>query len=76
MIRCHAISQQERLEIEHKAGPLEIGRGPKRQVPRLIVPDPYVSKDHVRIEEMAASRIRIENLSQRNPIWLSARYSP
>ena len=47
--------------------------GPKRgTLSRCIVHDPYVSKDHVRVEELADGRIRVENLSQKQPIWLSA----
>jgi len=73
MLQIHVSNARERQQFEHAMGPLEFGRGPKRDAtPRCVIQDDlYVSKDHVRIEEMAASRIRIENLSQRNPIWLA-----
>jgi signal transduction histidine kinase len=73
MLRCFVNNTRERQTIEHADGPLEFGRGPKRpNVTRCVVLDPYVSKDHVRVEEFEESRIRVENLSTKQPIWLSA----
>ena len=73
MLRCLVTNERERQQLEHSEGLLEFGRGPKRgNVNRCIVHDPYVSKDHVRVEELADGRIRVENLSQKQPIWLSA----
>jgi signal transduction histidine kinase len=73
MLRCYVSNERERQQLEHHAGPLEFGRGPRRDdVPRVVVRDPYVSKDHVRIEELPGERLRVENLSQKQPIWLSA----
>ena len=62
-----------RQQFEHAAGPIEFGRGPKREpTPRCVIQDDlYVSKDHVRIEESANGKVQIENLSARNPIWLA-----
>ena len=59
-------------QFEHDFGPLEIGRGtPREQMPRLSIPeDQYVSKDHILIEEIQPGRIRMENLSSKNPVWL------
>ena len=58
-------------QFEHADGPIEIGRGPQRDtMPRYTVRDDlYVSKDHVKVEELAAGQIRFENLSKRNPVW-------
>jgi len=72
MFRCQAVNQLERQDLEHKSGPLEIGRGPKREAARLIVQDPYVSKDHVRLSELPNGKVRVENLSSKQPIWTSA----
>ena len=48
---------RDRQELEHGAGPIEFGRGPRRNnVPRCTIQDAYVSKDHVRIEEIASGR--------------------
>src|SRR5439155_7771933 len=72
MLRCYISNERERQQIEHAQGPLELGRGPKRgDVARCTHQEPYVSKDHVRIEEVSATKVRVENLSQKQPIWLS-----
>src|SRR6266404_2531099 len=62
-----------RQQFEHGTGPIEFGRGPKREpTPRCVIQDDlYVSKDHVRIEESTGGKVQIENLSSRNPIWLA-----
>ena len=62
-----------RQQFEHGTGPIEFGRGPKREpMPRCVIQDDlYVSKDHVRIEESAGGKVQIENLSARNPVWLA-----
>jgi signal transduction histidine kinase len=73
MLRCLVSNERERQQLEHAQGPLEFGRGPKRDaISRCIIHDPYVSKDHVRVEELDDGRVRVENLSQKQPIWLSA----
>src|SRR6185437_10849644 len=41
------------------------------EVPRCVLQDLYVSKDHIRVCELADGRVRIENLSQRNSIRLN-----
>jgi adenylate cyclase len=71
MLRIRVSHKQEHQEIEHPSGPLEFGRGPARDnVPRCVLQDPYVSKDHIRIVELDDGRVRIDNLSQRNSIRL------
>src|ERR1700677_3870353 len=73
MLRCYVNNNRERQTIEHEAGPLEFGRGPKRlDLTRCVVLDPYVSKDHVRVEQIGKDKIRIDNLSTKQPVWLSA----
>jgi len=63
-----------RRQFEHEAGPLEFGRGPQRQAKRCLIDgDPTVSRDQLRIEQVPGGRIRMENLSQRNPIVLPGR---
>jgi adenylate cyclase len=71
MLRIRVSHKLENREIEHLSGPLEFGRGPAREdVPRCILKDLYVSKDHIRVLEQDNGRVRIENLSQRNSIRL------
>jgi signal transduction histidine kinase len=69
MLRLEVANARERQLLEHDAGPLELGRGPRREpVPRCTIADPYVSKDHVRLLPLLAGRVRIENLSTKLPI--------
>jgi signal transduction histidine kinase len=72
MLRFTIANKRERQQLEHPSGPIEFGRGPKRNdVPRCVVQDPYVSKDHVRVEELPNGQIRVDNLSQKQPIVLA-----
>ena len=52
------------------SGPIELGRGPERTVPRLIVEDSYTSRDQLRLEELPGSRVRLSN--QGGPIVLAS----
>jgi signal transduction histidine kinase len=73
MLEVFVSNDRERQQLRHPSGPIEFGRGPKRDdTPRCVIQDPYVSKDHVRLEELLHRRVRVENLSQKHPIWLSA----
>src|SRR5262245_65684155 len=73
MLRFLVSNKRERQHFEHLAGPIEFGRGPERDgIIRCIVQDGYISRDHVRVEEQADGRIRIENLSARNSIRILA----
>src|SRR5205085_10632810 len=72
MLRFHVKNELQHLQLEHEAGPLEFGRGPKsKEVPRCTIQDLAVSRDQMRVEELAGGRVRVENLSQRNPIDLA-----
>jgi adenylate cyclase len=73
MLQFQITNKNGRQQFEHGSGPIEFGRGPRREaVPRCVIQDdPYVSKDHVRVEELPGNQVRITNLSQRNPIWLA-----
>lgn len=71
MIHVSIQNDQQTEEFLHAAGPMEFGRmsatGPVR---RCVIEDRYVSKDHLRIEELPDGRVRIENLSRTNPVHL------
>jgi adenylate cyclase len=73
MLQVQVTNKRERQQFEHAAGPIEFGRGPRREpITRCVIQDDlYVSKDHVRAEEMAGGLVRLVNLSQRNPIWFA-----
>jgi adenylate cyclase len=64
MIHVYLKTPDNESEFDHAAGPLEFGRGPQRDAPRQIVNDPYVSGDHLRIEELNDGQLRITNLSE------------
>jgi signal transduction histidine kinase len=71
MLRFHVSNEKDTQQLEHAAGIIEFGRGPKRDdITRCVIADPYVSKDHVRMEELAGGMVRVENLSQKQPIGL------
>jgi signal transduction histidine kinase/CheY-like chemotaxis protein len=78
MLRFRISNERGQMTLEHSAGPIEVGRGPQRSrgdgvvVPRCTVRDVYVSKDHARIEELPSGLVRVENLSQGQPILLPA----
>ena len=62
--------KQNRL-IEHRSGPFELGRGPGGELPRFVIDDGFVSRDHLRVEELPGERLALHNLSTRNPVLLS-----
>jgi signal transduction histidine kinase len=66
MLRLTIKNEEGTREFEHESGPLEIGRGPERNgVMRCVVLDLFVSKDHVRLEEINEGVVNIENLSSK-----------
>ena len=71
MLLIQVITGTLREQCEHPSGPLEVGRGPRRQVPRLQIEDEFVSRDQILLEELSDGRVRIENLSQNTPGMLS-----
>lgn len=48
--------------MRHEGGPLEFGRGPERELPRIVVEDRYTSRDQMRIEELPSGDVRVVNL--------------
>lgn len=73
MLSVSVNNKGTRQHFEHHGGPIEFGRGPRREpTPRCVIQeDLYVSKDHVRVEEAGPEKVSVENLSSRNPIWLA-----
>jgi adenylate cyclase len=55
----------------HRDGPLELGRGPQRNVPRRILQDPAVSTNQLCLEELENCRLRLRNLSARVTVRLA-----
>src|SRR5579871_5226874 len=76
MLRFTVTNERERQQLQHDTGPIEFGRGPKHgNTMRCTIQDPYVSKDHLRIEELPNGQIRVENLSSKQPIVLPGNQS-
>lgn len=70
MLRICVSNQQQQRTIDHPAGPLEFGRIPKRGVNRVVLDDPHVSRNQLRIRERSGSKLLVENLSERIVCYL------
>lgn len=62
-------NKQQRQQLEHEAGPLEFGRMFYPDQARLVIDDPHVSRDQLRILQTSQTEIEAENLSRRAPIF-------
>jgi adenylate cyclase len=72
MLRFQVSNRRESQEFDHQSGPIEFGRGPKANAyPRCVIQDLSVSRNHMRLEELSGGRLRVENLSEKNPIRLA-----
>ncbi|MBI3462052.1 MAG: adenylate/guanylate cyclase domain-containing protein [Planctomycetes bacterium] len=71
MLRIVVANRNEREQVEHGNGPIEFGRGPKRQIARCVIHDPFVSNDQLRVEPLPGRRVRLDNLSRRTAITLA-----
>ncbi len=58
------------VRVEHRDGPLELGRREKPDKHRIVIHDPFVSRDHLRILERAHGRVLVECLSETKPAAL------
>ena len=68
-ISVHNAKQHQ--DLDHPAGPIEFGRGRHRALPRCVIEDPAVSRDHLLVEEVPAGRARLRNLSTTSPATFS-----
>jgi adenylate cyclase len=68
MLRISVTNERQQKQLTHGAGPLEFGRMPKEGSERFVVEDGYVSRDQLRIEELALGQMRLHNLG--NPVAL------
>jgi adenylate cyclase len=71
MLAISVTNGKQNKQFEHGAGPLEFGRIARGPTPRLVIDDGFVSRDHVRVEELPGGRLAVTNLSARNPILLA-----
>lgn len=72
MLHIVVRSQGQEQVLEHAGGPLEFGRGPASDIPRCVLTDPFVSRDHIRVELLPAGGLHVENLSHTSAIRLVA----
>jgi adenylate cyclase len=61
-------NERQKKQFQHRAGPLEFGRLQQGSLPRILVEDPYTSRDQLRIEELPTGEVNIHNLG--SPITL------
>jgi adenylate cyclase len=71
MISVLVSNRKQNLRFEHSGGPLEFGRGPRRDVERFVLNDVFASRDQVRVEELPNKRLRVDNLSLKQELLLS-----
>lgn len=70
MLIIKVTNDKQNQQMEHPLGPLELGRGPQRDIKRIMIEDGGVSRDQLRVEELPNGRLRIDNLSLKIPVML------
>ena len=55
-------NERQRRQIHHQEGPIEFGRLQQGHCARVVVDDPYTSRDQLRVEEIAGGEVRLQNL--------------
>lgn len=70
-LRVIVSNTRQRLQLEHRTGPLEFGRGPQQESQRCVIEDSSVSRDQLRVEHTAEGRLQLCNLSSRVPLMLA-----
>ena len=69
MLTLTVANKLETQQLTHNTGALEIGRGPARTgAARVVVKDAFVSRDHIRVEEVPGRKVRVVNLSTKAPV--------
>jgi signal transduction histidine kinase len=69
MLALTVTNKLETQQVTHKTGLLEVGRGPARDgLFRVVVRDAFVSRDHIRLEELPGRKVRVTNLSTKAPV--------
>jgi adenylate cyclase len=63
-------NEQQRQQIQHARGPIEFGRRPVEGPSRVVIKDPFTSRDQLRVEELPGGVVRLENLGS-TPVMLA-----
>ena len=61
-------NERQKKQFQHREGPIEFGRLQQGQAARIVVEDPYTSRDQIRVEELSDGGVRIQNLG--SPVTL------
>jgi adenylate cyclase len=61
-------NERQKKQYQHRNGPMEFGRLQQGTCARIVVEDPYTSRDQLRIEEVADGTVRVHNLG--SPVTL------
>ena len=67
MLFISVSNKKQSRQIEHEGGPFEFGRGPRGEVPRFVIDDGFVSRDHLHVEELPGDRLAVRNLAPATP---------
>src|SRR5262249_54148544 len=67
MLRITVRNATQHRQLSHADGPLEFGRIEHGITKRVVIDDPFVSRDQLRITP-SNGRLRVENLSRHTPI--------
>lgn len=62
MLLFTVANERQRKQYQHREGPIEFGRLQQGTCARIVVEDPYTSRDQARIEELPGGQVRIHNL--------------
>lgn len=63
-------NERQRKQIRHEHGPIEFGRRPVEGQSRVVVEDPFTSRDQLRVRELPGGEIMLENLGS-TPVMLA-----
>jgi hypothetical protein len=61
MLRVSVSNERQQIRIDHSRGPLELGRGAGEGEARVVIDDPYVSRDQLRIQLCDDNQLLVEN---------------
>lgn len=61
-------NERQKKQYQHRDGPMEFGRLQQGQCARIVVEDPYTSRDQLRVEEVSDGTVRVHNLG--SPVTL------
>ncbi len=62
MLLFTVANERQRKQYQHREGAIEFGRLQQGVCARIVVEDPYTSRDQARIEEVPGGQIKISNL--------------